>query len=88
MEKDIEDFIDNRINNNYNYLTKTKKWQNTIKEFNSVYEKLYKELSEEQQEKLEKIIDIKNTLISYEDNFVYQLAKNDTITLLKVNFIL
>lgn len=88
MEEELEEFIDNRINNNYSLLTKSKKWQETNKEYDIAYEKLYQELTEKQQEGLEHILSIKNILLGYESNLAYQLGKNDTIKMLKSEIIL
>lgn len=88
MEEEIENFIDDRINKNYSYLSKSKKWQEANKEYHTAYDSLYQELTLEQQKKLENILSIKNILLGYESNFTYQLGKNDTLELIKPQFIL
>lgn len=84
MEEDFYDFVDNRINNNYNKLSKHHKWKNKNESFDIKYENLKKQLTEKQQKDLEDILNIKDLLCSYENTFAYSLGVNDTIKLIKM----
>ena len=74
MENDFEDFISERINHNYNKLRQTKKWQREVATFDFIYNSLYKELTVNQQEKLDRLIESKNSLTFFESCFAYKLA--------------
>lgn len=84
MERDFEEFISERINHNYSKLRKTRKWQEESNNYNKIYESLYNELGAKQKEKLDKIIETKNSLMYFESCFSYKLAFNDVIKLLKI----
>ena len=84
MERDFEEFISERINHNYSKLRKTRKWQEESNNYNKIYESLYNELRAKQKEKLDKIIETKNSLMYFESCFSYKLAFNDVIKLLKI----
>lgn len=84
MEKDFENFITERINHNYDKLRKTKKWQKEIDTFNLIHSNLYEELSLSQKEKLDKLIESKNSLMYFESIFAYKLAFSDIINIFKL----
>ncbi len=84
MERDFEIFTSERINHNYNKLRKTRKWQEESKNYNKTYESLYNELEPKQKEKLDKLIETKNSLMYFESCFAYKLAFTDIIKLFKI----
>jgi len=84
MERDFETFIFERINNNQKKLRNTRKWKTDISNFNSVYEDLCKGLSLEEIEKLDKLLEYKNSLTYFEICFAYKLAFTDVIKLFKM----
>lgn len=84
MERDFENFTSERINHNYNKLRETKKWQEESNNFNNIYDSLYNELPLNQQEKLDKLIETKNSLMYFESCFAYKLAFIDIIKLFKM----
>lgn len=79
MEADFEYFINERINNNYYKLRKNKKRRNTVNEYDSLYNNLYRQLSAEQKEQLEKLSDMKNALTDYESCFAYKIGLLDCL---------
>lgn len=84
MECDFETFTSERINHNYSKLRKTRKWQEESKVFNELYNSLYKDLTLNQQDKLDKLLEAKNSLMYFESCFAYKLAFTDVIKLLKI----
>ena len=84
MEEDFENFIDERVNNEYHKLRQTKKWRETVKQYNTAYSSLYEQLNEKQKKQLDEIIDIKNLLNSCESQFTYRLGFADFIKTFKI----
>ena len=84
MEEDFENFIDERINNEYHKLRQTKKWRETVKQYNTAYNSLCEQLNEKQKKQFDEIMDIKNLLMGCESQFVYRLGFTDFIKSLKV----
>ncbi len=79
MNEDFEEFITERINKGYYKLRRTDKWKTDSEQYANEYNELYNQLNEEQRNKLERIIDTKNLLTSYESEFAYKLGFTDFI---------
>lgn len=77
MEAEFEEFINERINNNYHKLRKNKRRKDTVIEYDKLYNNLYKQLSTEQQEQLEELSDMKNSLTDFESCFAYKIGMLD-----------
>lgn len=84
MEEDFENFIDERINNEYHKLRQTKKWRENAKQYDTAYSNFYEQLNEKQKKQFDEIMDIKNLLNSCESQFVYRLGFTDFIKSLKI----
>ena len=83
MEEDFANFIDERINSEYNKLRQTNKWQENLKKYDTAYSNFYEQLNEKQRKQFDEIMDIKNLLMSYESQFSYKLGFTDFIKSLK-----
>ena len=81
MDEALTEFVNKRINTNYYKLRNDEQWKEANTEYNLKYDKFYNNLSKEQQEELDKIIDLKNTLMEYESNFGYKVAIIDILKL-------
>lgn len=77
MNEALTNFIEKRINSNYYKLRKDVNWKKANDEYNASYKKFYDELQEEQQKRLDNIIDLKNILMGYESNFGYKVGASD-----------
>lgn len=84
MENDFEIFTSERINHNYSKLRRTRKWQEESNSFNNLYNSLYVDLTLNQQKKLDKLLETKNSLMYFESCFAYKLAFTDVIKLFKM----
>ncbi len=84
MDQALKDFINKRIDSNYDRLRQDKEWNTTNEEYKQCYDKLYHNLQGEQKEQLDNIIDLKNNLIDYESIFSYKIGANDMLKLFKL----
>ncbi len=84
MDQALNDFINKRIDSNYDRLRQDKEWSTTNEEYKKFYNELYHKLPVEQKEQLDNIIDLKNNLIDYESVFAYRIGINDMLKLFKL----
>ena len=80
FQKNLNNFINNRIDNTLNELRKNNKnYKNKLKEYNTLYHELYSELSAKQLKKFDKIIEISNHLNNKEFISIYKMTIQDFI---------
>lgn len=79
MEAEFEEFINERINNNYYKLRNNQKRKDIVNEYDKLYNVLYNELSKEQKKQLEELSDIKNSITDLESCFAYKIGLLDCL---------
>ena len=83
IDKDIEPYIDERINSNMNLLKKSKKWQTLHHAFYSSFESAIGKLKGTNKKDLEKLYALFNDLSAEEQYLIYKMAFVDGICLSK-----
>lgn len=74
-------YIDDRLQTNYHILLDNPKYVTLVKQFNKDYRTLSNSLSPEKVNQLEKIIDLKNVLLSNEVYLSYKIGFKDALDL-------
>ena len=78
LEKNYNNFINTRIDETINYLRKNNKtYKNNLKEYKRLYKELYNELSTTQIQKLDKLLNILNSMSGDELTLTYKNATHD-----------
>lgn len=84
MDLEIEElntYIEERFQNNYNLLVNDFSYSNVTKLFNYKHKNFIKELSKEDIALLEDLLEMKNALASKEVHLAYRIGLNDGIKL-------
>ncbi len=81
--KDINEFIDMRIERINKKIEKNSKWKQDKKEYKQSYEELYNKLSDKDRLILENIVDSKNSMFYYQARLIYKVAFSDVMTILR-----
>lgn len=85
-DETINDYIDERINNNYEIIMKSTEYKKKSKMYNKLYNYLYEKLSSEDKEKFEEILNIKGDIVGFEVYLSYLIGMHDQIKINKYNF--
>lgn len=80
MEKDLQEFVDSRINNSFTELKKDTSWKSANKKFEDKYNKLYTVLPEKEKSILEDVRALFFNLTSEEQYLIYKIGFYDGVT--------
>lgn len=83
FEKEFNNFIEERINQNFSKLSSSQEFQKANHLFNSNYSSFYETLTLENKKKLEDLYAIINKINGYENCIAYKIGFSDSLKILK-----